>query len=307
MTKQEHVLAFAVVLSLAQGYEVHDFNASSKSYIVNQHNEYRSTRLDQNYPASNMKKLKWSNRMANKAKEWANALGEKEICDRGLNAGDHGPKGFTWGQNMAGNSYTYSKLSPGIRIAKTIDTFMKGFGIREQSYMVPPAAKRYERDGETRFGRGIFDHYSQTVWALTSEIGCAYVETCNNKKRLSVCNYFPSGNIAGQEWYKVGKACSACGKGYRCEKKLCVRVGRNQNGNGPVLSSNDVSLLLFDDTDIDASTVAPDMGPTTASEKCTVTSHDTVKLTEEMTGSPNVFITEAVAQMTPLGKLSKNP
>ncbi|CAL4125241.1 unnamed protein product [Meganyctiphanes norvegica] len=73
-------------------------------------------------------------------------------------------------------------------------------------------------------------HYTQLVWAETSEIGCGAVvySTMSHygyeSTTLYVCNYGPGGNIIGEEMYKTGEAASECGESGKSTKypELCA-------------------------------------------------------------------------------------
>lgn len=43
-------------------------------------------------------------------------------------------------------------------------------------------------------------HYTQMVWANTSEIGCARA-VCQDNSQVWVCNYYPAGNYLGEKPY----------------------------------------------------------------------------------------------------------
>lgn len=66
----------------------------------------------------------------------------------------------------------------------------------------------------------VVGHYTQLIWAQTTEIGCAlsYYTTFNNRKwhhLLLVCNYGPGGNYLGLPVYTIGEPRSKCSKNSR--------------------------------------------------------------------------------------------
>lgn len=75
-------------------------------------------------------------------------------------------------------------------------------------------------------------HYTQLIWADSSEIGCAlsyYTSDAGGRKWhhiLFACNYGPGGNYIGRPVYKIGKPCSKCTKGKPNKKYrgLCGNV-----------------------------------------------------------------------------------
>nr|CAD7568113.1 unnamed protein product [Timema californicum] len=72
-------------------------------------------------------------------------------------------------------------------------------------------------------------HYTQVVWANTHQVGCGYIRYPGKSSHSTtvVCNYKPGGNILSAAIYKVGKPCSDCPKGTKCDTKyqgLCEGV-----------------------------------------------------------------------------------
>lgn len=197
------------------------FPTAQQMKLLNEHNAYRSTLLDPKYPAANMMKLEWNTEIETSADQWAQHLALTKNCQM-----EH-PKGkYEYGQNLAIQS-GYSYKSPKEELDGMIDVAMKGWGKDEQDLLIP----RCEQEGlasQEEFCQGLstFDHYTQMVWAKTSQIGCAYA-FCGSF-RLTVCEYGPAGNMAmnnvRQEWYLKGNACSQCPSGTTCDAsgKLCV-------------------------------------------------------------------------------------
>ncbi|XP_012623892.1 GLIPR1-like protein 1 isoform X2 [Microcebus murinus] len=67
-------------------------------------------------------------------------------------------------------------------------------------------------------------HYTQLVWAKSSNVGCA-ATMCPNlggpSTAIFVCNYGPAGNFANMPPYTRGEPCSLCSAKERCITKLC--------------------------------------------------------------------------------------
>uniref|UniRef100_A0A5K3FBL7 SCP domain-containing protein n=1 Tax=Mesocestoides corti TaxID=53468 RepID=A0A5K3FBL7_MESCO len=73
-------------------------------------------------------------------------------------------------------------------------------------------------------------HYTQMVWATTTEIGCA-MQRCDSLRPewtppvyLMACQYAPGGNYIGEWPYKAGRPCSECPWKYACARNQCVKV-----------------------------------------------------------------------------------
>jgi len=60
---------------------------------------------------------------------------------------------------------------------------------------------------------GAFGHFSQLIWAETTQIGCGMSTYFDGKwyNYLIACNYAVGGNMVGSPVYKAGAAASACG------------------------------------------------------------------------------------------------
>jgi len=54
-------------------------------------------------------------------------------------------------------------------------------------------------------------HYTQIVWAETTELGCARA-ICDDNSQIWVCNYTPAGNITGQKPYAADNTKSSAYK-----------------------------------------------------------------------------------------------
>ena len=149
--------------------------------------------------AANMRKITWSEHLAERAQYFTDTCPD-----------DHGETwscyGHTLGQNLVmGFSHSGVNWKWNIYMA---------FGKSEEPY--------YNIGDNSCGGQGICGHYTQSVWAETHEIGCAY-SNCKDKYtgedlQLLVCNYYPAGNqiefgksaTTTRRPFLYGEPCSQC-------------------------------------------------------------------------------------------------
>jgi uncharacterized protein YkwD len=126
--------------------------------------------------------LRWSARLANTAQAWADTCTDR-TAPRGLL--DHNPgrsEGYPhWlGENVFGSS---------------------GVATPERA-VAWWAAEAEHYDYATNTCRGVCGHYTQMVWAKTTDVGCG-IATCpaHTFKSAIVCDYAPGGNTRGERPY----------------------------------------------------------------------------------------------------------
>merc|ERR1712215_20615 len=176
----------------------------AKDLIVKTHNELRQKvaaglETNGNQPAaSNMRKVVWNNEIAMIAQKWANQ------CKFGHDQSRNKCDGKYVGQNVYWSSV----------MMKTQKEQLKG---------VVDAIKSWYSEVKKPFTTSIdpfkwnsaCGHYTQVVWAETSEVGCGF--SSNKAGTNIVCNYAVGGNMIGGTMYKKGPGCSACPRGTSCD------------------------------------------------------------------------------------------
>jgi pathogenesis-related protein 1 len=78
-----------------------------------------------------------------------------------------------------------------------------------KSYRTPEAAvaewageeKDYDYSSNTCADGKVCGHYTQIVWADTTEVGCQQYDCPADKQPVLVCRFFPAGNVIGQKPY----------------------------------------------------------------------------------------------------------
>jgi uncharacterized protein YkwD/methionine-rich copper-binding protein CopC len=122
--------------------------------------------------------LTWSDKAATAAQNWANTIaGECKLKHGGTTDGD----GTQYGQNIHWTSASSSSM----------EGVVDAWASEKQYY-------NYS-DNSCETGK-VCGHYTQVVWANTTQVGCGQTQ-CSNGSTMTVCNYIPPGNYVGQKPY----------------------------------------------------------------------------------------------------------
>ncbi|MEM6256660.1 MAG: CAP domain-containing protein [Cyanobacteria bacterium P01_D01_bin.156] len=165
--------------ALAEELTTNTYNLSTQAGIdqaLEAHNLDRRT--------LNLPELSWSADLANSAQSWAEALLQR-------NGLEHSPaeqrNNGTIGENLAslqssapGGAYS----TPGRAIGRWLD---------ERDF--------YDYASNTCLADQPCKHYTQIIWADTTDVGCGVARTQDAAKEIWVCQYSPGGNIIGQRPY----------------------------------------------------------------------------------------------------------
>ncbi|XP_033117356.1 multiple epidermal growth factor-like domains protein 11 [Anneissia japonica] len=183
-----------------------DLTAKQQKQIVAWHNSYRKRVPG---PAADMEEMKWDDKLADMAKQYAKQC----VWEHGNP--DMETRYHYIGQNLAWSSSNSRQSSA---------AFMLSLWNNERKYYNILTNQCQE-------GR-MCGHYTQMVWASTKNVGCAMNfcqsmfdpasgTTFKNANYL-VCNYGEAGNVVGRKPYSIGEPCSKCesGKG-TCRNGLC--------------------------------------------------------------------------------------
>ncbi|KAL5107886.1 Peptidase inhibitor 15 [Taenia crassiceps] len=194
------IMIKAAIFLTALFVVAHALTEEERNLIVTYH---KDTRLRVRPPAANMKLMTYSQKLENLAERWV-ARCEFEHPDTRI-----WTEYANTGQNLA---------ITGGRPAK-----LKGM-----MKMWRDEAKDYSYDGDCMYGK-VCGHYTQMVWANTSEVGCA-IRQCDayfpgwpSPVYLMACQYSPPGNWYGQKPYERGRFCTKCPPGTTCVDKQCAR------------------------------------------------------------------------------------
>jgi len=136
----------------------------NKQQLLERHNYYREQ--------VNVPPLKWSEKLAKYAQEWADKLAKK--CELKHRTEDKFGENIYW--------------SSGEVNAENVVNFWA----KEEKYF-------NHRRPIYKYGKG-YGHYTQMIWKDTKFVGAA-VANCKNGGQIWVCNYDPAGNWEDERVY----------------------------------------------------------------------------------------------------------
>jgi len=177
---------------------------AAKTVLVDTHNKLRSKialgKEKGQPPAANMRKLVWNNELQAIAQRWADqcSFAHDDI------------------RNMLDSTYVGQNLwmffGTKAKTAEEIPNLMADAVNSWFDEVVEPGFNpKHINPFKFDFGAG---HYTQVVWADTSEVGCGFVQYQDPGSiwfsSMLVCNYATGGNFKGAPMYRTGKAGSQC-------------------------------------------------------------------------------------------------
>ncbi|XP_019619053.1 PREDICTED: multiple epidermal growth factor-like domains protein 6 [Branchiostoma belcheri] len=201
MKKMKAVVLFVFVSVGLAGLTEAVTNATAEDIeeILRHHNFLRRTAPPL---AANMLPLVWNEELADQAHEWALNCS----IEHGFPPRPNSTFGTHVGQNIWLSSLAQINLT--VVIQSWYDEI--DFYNWEETKCHPPPG-------------GMCTHYTQLMWASTTDVGCSYYHCPWNGHAVVVCNYGPQGNLANTRPYLAGPPCSQCPnqEGW-CDEGFCV-------------------------------------------------------------------------------------
>lgn len=202
------------VVAPCQAQDQQDMPQDIKDYIVQLHNEKRAEIAngnDANLPsgttASNMKEMSWSDEAASIAQCWTNQCGQDHDTCRNTASGEY------VGQNYAG----FGGYGNGINSQDDLRTKDRVKGmfddwVSEEMDLDPQDISDFQ-------DRTYVGHFTQVVWANTSQVGCGWITYDDPEGSVTwhnihmFCNYVVGGNMNGASVFETGPTASDCDNG----------------------------------------------------------------------------------------------
>ncbi len=176
MTSYKSKLVF-IIIFIFFNIQVYALSMQERIEILTAHNQIRDK--------LHLPRLKWSNELADIAKDWVYTLQENYECQM---IHSRIP-------DLGENLYWASPImySTGRKEMQTVRPFdVVGAWGKERKYY------RYDIN-RCAYGK-VCGHYTQLIWRDTTKVGCAKM-ICPDRSQVWSCNYNPPGNYIGQRPY----------------------------------------------------------------------------------------------------------
>ncbi len=155
--------------------------------ILAEHNACRQA------SSSSLADLKWDDKLAAYAQEYANELMKEPVR---LKHSTHGERAAIsgWEEQWIGENLGYG-MNTAWKLNTNEDDLHAAFRQSIQSWC--SEKQYYNRSNNSCQAGQSCGHYTQVVWAETKSVGCGIAVSKDGTKYVLVCNYGPGGNISG--------------------------------------------------------------------------------------------------------------
>lgn len=174
------------------------FSRYEQALWLDRHQFFRMTALP--FSAGNMLQLTWNDSLA------VNAMSQAAYCDVSSSNAAIGTNAF---EHSNSNATTTS----------IIDQAFQSWAVEASLAAFPSLAKPMTKGDAV--GLGVYNAYSQIVWATTQAVGCGYA-MCGPNAMAIVCEYSEPGNTPTEPWYIHGDPASHCPANTSASNGLCV-------------------------------------------------------------------------------------
>ncbi|KAE9119103.1 hypothetical protein PF010_g7987 [Phytophthora fragariae] len=211
--KLSNVLAFSAAVVATVGAE--SYGESDQAIWIDRHNFFRTTGLP--WSAGNMRRIGWDADLATKAASTA------KKCSATTSTGV--------------NAFQSSVANASDAIDQAIQQWVVETAVSTIKTMAQPGSSGLD------VGIGVYNSYSQVVWASTTSVGCA-TATCSGGE-LVVCEYSPAGNDGKSAWYSHATQASECPDNTVADGGLCVEEGDKANNAIAPIAAGDYTYQVY--------------------------------------------------------------
>ncbi|KAL3658639.1 hypothetical protein V7S43_016275 [Phytophthora oleae] len=210
--KVSTVLAFT---ALTVAVTAESFSEPDQAIWIDRHNYFRTTGLP--WSAGNMRRIGWDADLATKAASTA------AKCSATTATGV--------------NAFQSSVSNASSAIDEAIQQWVVETAVATVKTMAQPGSSGLD------VGKGVYNSYSQVVWAKTDSVGCA-TASCSGGQ-LVVCEYSPAGNDGKSAWYNHAAQASECPDGTKGSNGLCIDDGNDANNQIAPIPAGDYTYQVF--------------------------------------------------------------
>ncbi|KAG1695375.1 hypothetical protein DVH05_020413 [Phytophthora capsici] len=200
-------------LSVAVAAE--SFSEQDQAIWIDRHNYFRTTGLP--WSAGNMRRIGWDAELATKAASVA------AKCSATTAPGV--------------NAFQSSNANASSAIDEAIQQWVVETGVTTIRTMAQPGFSGLD------VGKGVYNSYSQVLWAKTDSVGCA-TASCSGGQ-LVVCEYSPAGNDGKSPWYNHAAQASECPEGTTASNGLCIDDGNDANNQIAPIPAGDFTYQVY--------------------------------------------------------------
>ncbi|RLN89017.1 hypothetical protein BBJ28_00014936 [Nothophytophthora sp. Chile5] len=210
------VSAMLAMAALAvAGVQADAFSAEDQAIWIDRHNYFRMTGLP--WSAGNMRRMGWDADLATTAATTA------AKCSAATTAG------VNVYQSTASNSSSI--------LDEAIQSWVVDTSLSTLATLAQPSATGDE------VGTGVYNSYSQVVWAATYSVGCA-TASCDAGD-VVVCEYSPAGNNGSSGWYIHADQGSECPTGTTSSTGLCIVEGDAANDAIAAIPAGELTYEVY--------------------------------------------------------------
>ncbi|GMF22996.1 unnamed protein product [Phytophthora lilii] len=286
--KVSTVLSVSAVAVTAVSAE--SFSEPDQAIWIDRHNYFRTTGLP--WSAGNMRRIGWDADLATKAASTAAA------CAATTKAGV--------------NAFQSTSTNASSAIDEAVQQWVVETAVSSIKTVAQPGSDGLD------VGKGVYNSYSQVVWASTTSVGCA-TATCSGGEMV-VCEYSPAGNDGKSAWYNHAPQASACPDGTVASGGLCIDDGNDANNQiapipegehtyqvYPTFVADVHTILLNSARDIANGSIPPSSATQSSNSGSTPSQEETVSKKSSTDSKSGSSSSESTKQETSKSTATKPP